>query len=42
MASENDKQKAEELKRDDQDVRQALEETAAINHPINRKVEAQT
>ena len=40
MASESDKQKAEELKREDDDVRRALEQTA-VGKPTKRpKVEA--
>ena len=40
MASESDKEKAEQLKRDDQDVRRALEETAGNKPPDKPKVQA--
>src|SRR5205809_6002361 len=40
MADESDKQKAEQLKREDEDVRHALEQTAGPKPPKQRKVEA--
>jgi small-conductance mechanosensitive channel len=40
MASEKDKQKAEELKREDPEVRKALEQTAGPKPPERRKVDA--
>jgi small-conductance mechanosensitive channel len=40
MASESDKEKAEQLKRDDLDVRRALEETAGNKPPEKPKVQA--
>ena len=40
MANESDKQKAEELKREDEDVKRALEQTAAGKPKERPKVEA--
>jgi len=40
MASESDKEKAEQLKRNDEDVRRALEETAGNEPPEKPKVKA--